>query len=260
MKILQLSKYYPPAPGGIESFVRDLSHAFVSEGHENIVLAHRYEKSEPDEINGPMGRVIHVPSYGELMYAPIAPAYPLHLRRLLREFKPDMLLVHMPNVSGFWPLFMTAPCPTIVYWHSDVIFPKEKWLHNLVYKGYAFFEKTLLKKATKVIATSTPYLADSEPLRPFHDKCQVIPLSIDLKRIPKITDLDLQQVKRKYLDSDNTPYIYTAGRFAHYKGFEYLVSAAAILRKVHPEIKFIIAGDGETRSEILDQIKRGCPR
>lgn len=254
MRILQVAKYYPPVPGGIETFVRDLSHTFVTEGHENLVIAHRHDATEPTELTGAMGRVIRVPSLGEVMYAPIAPRYPAELHKQLQIFKPDMVIVHMPNVSGFWPLFMAVHCPIVIYWHSDVIFPKEKWLHRAAYRGYSLFEKALLRKAKTIVATSKPYLEYSEPLRPFHDKCTVIPLGIAPDRIPKITDADVAEIKEKILGDTATPYVYAAGRFAHYKGFDILVRAAAQTRETHPTLKYIIAGDGETRPEILNLI------
>jgi rhamnosyl/mannosyltransferase len=255
MRILQLAKYYPPAPGGIETFVRDLSHALTAQGHDNLVLAHRFEKTEPESLEGPMGRVLRVPSLGELMYAPMAPGYPFRLHALLRDFKPDMLLVHMPNLSGFWPLLMPVKCPMVVYWHSDVVFPPEKRLHNLAYAGYSFFEQKLLKRAHKVIATSEPYLAFSRPLRLFKHKCTVIPLGIDPLRIPDIAARDELAVRARLLGDANVRYVYSAGRFAHYKGFDRLVRGAARTREEHPELKYVIAGDGETRSAVLRLIR-----
>ncbi len=255
MRILQLSKFYPPAPGGIESFVRDLSHALVAEGHENTVLAHTFQPSESLNISGDMGRVIRVPSYGQIMYAPLAPAYPFHLHRLLKDFKPDMLLVHMPNVSGFWPLFMSLPCPLTVFWHSDVIFPKSEKLLNTAYKGYGFFENRLLRKARRIIATSPPYLETSQSLTPFHDKCEVIPLGISPDRIPDVPKETVAAVKRAYFGNADAQYVFAAGRFAHYKGFDRLVKAAAVIRESDPDLMFIIAGEGETRPAIRNRIR-----
>lgn len=251
MRILQLSKYFPPAPGGIESFVGDISRALTAQGHDNLVLAHRFENGEPLDISGDMGRVIRVPSYGEMLYAPIAPGYPLHLRQCLRDFKPDMLLIHMPNVSGFWPLFLSPPCPLIVFWHADVIFPAEKRMHRLAYGGYSHFERALLKRAAKIIVTSPPYLEYSAPLQPFRSKCEVIPLAINTDRIPHITDDEVAEVKHRLLGDSDAHYVYSAGRFAHYKGFDRLMQAASQTRDTLPDLKYVIAGDGETRTEML---------
>ena len=256
MKVLQLSKYYPPAPGGIESFVGDLSHALTAQGHENVVLAHRHDKDEQEETTGPMGRVMRAPTLGEMMYAPIAPTYPYRLSRLLRSFKPDMVLAHMPNLSVFWALPMRLPCPLVVYWHSDVLFPEDKPLHRFAYQGYRIFEKLLLKKASRIIASSEPYLQYSKPLRPFHAKCEVIPLGIDTNRIPALSDHDVREAKRKFFKDADARYVYAAGRFAHYKGFDKLVEAAALVRATHPDLKFLIGGDGETRPAILEQIEK----
>jgi len=255
VKILQISKYYPPAPGGIETFVRDISHALTAEGHDNLILAHQYDSTDPSDASGPMGRIVRTKSYGEVMYAPLAPGFPLALHRLLGEFKPDLLLVHMPNVSGFWPLFMKLPCPMAIYWHSDVVFPNDKPLHNLAYKGYSQFERQLLRKADRIIATSEPYLSHSKPLKPFRGKCEVIPLGIDHDRIPAISAQDIARAKQSFLGNEKASFVYAAGRFSHYKGFDRLVKAAFKVSQTHPDLRFVIGGDGETRQDILRQIR-----
>lgn len=255
MRILQLTKYYPPAPGGIESFVRDLSHAFTDDGHENLVLGHRFEASEPTDMTGSMGRVVRVPSLGEIMYAPMAPAYPFHLHRHIQEFKPDLILVHMPNVSGFWPLFFALPCPLAIYWHSDVIFPRSKVAHNLAYRGYSIFEKRLLGRAERIFVSSPPYLEHSAPLRPYRDKCSVVPLGIDNGRIPAITADQVAATTERILGPGETRFVYAAGRFSHYKGFDRLVEAASKLKDVHPDVRFVIGGDGETRPDVARRIR-----
>ncbi len=251
MKILQIAKYYPPAPGGIESFVQDISHAIVAKGHDNCVLAHRLEAGEPQVMQGAFGRVVRVPSFGEILYAPIAPTYPFTLRTLLRSYKPDILLVHMPNVSGFWPLFFPIPCPIVVFWHADVVFSKERRLLNAAHKGYTLFEKWLLRKSKRIIATSQAYLDNSASLQPHKDTCTVIPLGIDPNRIPDLSDAEVQRAKQKYLGTAKARYVYAAGRFSHYKGFDILVEAVAALHKGHPGLKVVIGGDGETRPEII---------
>ncbi|MEF2231548.1 MAG: glycosyltransferase [Pseudodesulfovibrio sp.] len=256
MRILQLAKYYPPAPGGIETFVRDLSHGLVAQGHGNMVLAHRFHRTEPKELTGSMGRVVRVPSHGEVMYSPVAPTYLLHLRRALRTFRPDAVLVHMPNVSGFWPLLLRLPCPLIAYWHSDVIFPAQKRLHRAAYTAYALFERALLSRAAEIIATSPPYLEHSLPLRPFRDKCTVIPLAIDPGRMPACSAADVAAAKERFLGDADAEYIYAAGRFAHYKGFEHLIRAARLAKGRLPELRYVIAGEGETRRDILRLIER----
>ena len=185
------------------------------------------------------------------MYAPMAPTYPASLFRHIKAFKPELILVHMPNVSGFWSLFLPLPCPLAIYWHADVIFPRKKVAHNIAYKGYSIFERALLRKADSILVSSPPYLEHSLPLREFRTKCEVVPLGIDTDRIPQITENGIAEVKKKVMGDVNAQYVYAAGRFAHYKGFDRLIRAAAETRTSLPYLKYVIAGDGETRAKML---------
>ena len=255
MKVLQIAKYYPPAPGGIESYVQDISKAFIREGHSNLVLAHQFDKKEPLDLTNEAGRIVRVPCYGEILYAPVAPAYPLQLKRLLAEFKPDVVLLHMPNVSAFWPLFVNTRCKLAILWHADVVFPKDRIIHNLTYKAYSLLEKAVFKKANSVIATSLPYLAHSPTLQRFREKCFTIPLGIDFLRIPTISSEQVEHTLDKLVGRTEIRYVYAAGRFAHYKGFEVLVDAFHEIRNQLPGLHLIIAGDGEERPSILRRIR-----
>ncbi|WP_243543961.1 glycosyltransferase [Pseudodesulfovibrio tunisiensis] len=257
MRILQLAKYYPPVPGGIESVVRDLSLALQRAGHENLVLAHHADRarSEPSEMTGPEGRVVRVSSFGEIMYAPVSPGYPLHLRRLLWDFRPDAVLAHMPNVSAFWPLFVRLSCPLVAFWHADVLFPVDKPLHRLAYRVYAAFERALLARAASIVTTSEPYLDGSVPLHDFCAKCRIVPLGMDPGRIPDQTAAEVAEVRRRILGDADARYVYAAGRFSHYKGFDVLVRAAELARQQLPDLRFCIAGDGETRSEVVRLVR-----
>lgn len=68
-----------------------------------------------------------------------------------------------------------------------------------------------------------------------------------------LTTKEVDDVLLSLLGEPTPEYVYAAGRFSHYKGFDNLVSAAARLISKHPHLRFVIAGDGETRKDILRQ-------
>ena len=107
MKILHISKFYPPEPGGIENFVYDLANAQVRQGHDVTVLCHQADEAAPtltETIHG--ATIVRVKTLGQLAYAPVTPAFLLHLHRTIRRFQPDVIHAHLPNVSAFWLLFL----------------------------------------------------------------------------------------------------------------------------------------------------------
>ena len=118
--------------------------------------------------------------HGQFLYAPVSPAFPLLLSRLIREFKPDLLHLHMPNTSAFWALLSPAArrLPWLVHWHADVPLDVRRPAVRAMYALYRPFEQALLRRAKSIIATSAPYLDSSAALRPWIGKTQVVPLGL----------------------------------------------------------------------------------
>ena len=235
MKILHISKYYPPEPGGIENFVYDLANAQVKQGHDVSVLCHQtdFAKSTVFEtINGVT--VIRVRTFGQLAYAPITPEFVWHLGSVTNRFHPDIIHAHLPNISAFWLLFLKKACPLILHWHADVVASKIDRKMTSLYNFYKPWETFLLKKADSIICTSNTYLQHSKPLRKWNKKCHVIPLGLDPER------MDLINSSKEGDKQNSVLTVLSVGRFTYYKGFEYLVETAEKI----PETNFIIVGNG----------------
>ncbi len=172
-RALHIGKYYQPFTGGIENFMGSLLPALAPHGVTASAFAHQHEHFKPYEtkvVNGV--RVYLTPSYGRLLFAPLSPLFPIHLKRVVREFKPDVIHIHLPNLSAFW-LLANVVCrriPWVIHWHADVLTTRQPWYFGLVYRVfYRFFERRLLEHSRVIIATSPPYLDASVPLAPFRD-------------------------------------------------------------------------------------------
>jgi rhamnosyl/mannosyltransferase len=92
-----------------------------------------------------------------------------------------------------------------------------------------------MKVASRIIVTSERYLRSSEELRPFREKCCVIPLGINVDRRAMRTMEDVFELRR--LESE--PLILAVGRLVPYKGFDVLIRA---LR--HIDGKLLLIGEG----------------
>jgi len=241
LKILHISKFYPPEPGGIESFVCDLAEAQVRQGHEVCVLAHQPEFNRPTCWEGMKGVTVgRIRTFGQAAYAPLTPEFPLHLLSTIRTFRPDVIHAHLPNISALWLLFFKKSWPLVLHWHADVVASPIDRKMGALYNLYKPWEFLLQKKADRVIATSDAYLHASQPLSGFKEKIQVVPLGINPARLEgSLSD-------GKPLKPDSPFKVLSVGRFAYYKGFEYLIAAA---EKV-PNANFILVGDGPRYSQI----------
>jgi len=236
MRILHIGKYYDPFRGGIENFCLDLCRAQAAAGHQVAMLAHdealrgRTRREIRDGV-----RVVKAANLGTVAYAPMAPTFGLVLSRLLRSFAPDVIHLHMPNLSAAWLAVIRPRAPLVIHWHSDVV-PSEidakvKFFHRF----YKPIEGRALTLAKAVIATSRDYLDSSAPLSSFRNKCRVIPLGLDTCRLAAPGG-----PPRCLPNADGQPTLLAVGRFTYYKGFEHLIRAVAD----SPGMRLVLAGSG----------------
>jgi len=250
VKVLHIGKYFEPFKGGVETYLRDLMFGLTRQGVTCAALVHRHQRSIGtrrdvyDEGDGPV-TVWRIGTWFRLLFAPISPGFPLSLSRMLREWDPDILHLHLPNPSALWVLVLPAARrrPWVVHWHSDVVTDLLGPLMRMVYALYRPLERALLRRARLVVATSRSYLESSESLQLVPDSSRVIPLGLDPQRLASMASLAPG-------GEATTPAgelrVLAIGRLTYYKGFGYLVEAAARA----PGVSVHIVGQGECRSEL----------
>ncbi len=258
MRVLHIGKYFPPFAGGMENFLADLLDESSNQGVECAALVHDHSKgelAEQETVNGSL--VIRVRSYGQLLFAPISPAFPSQLRQLVKSFQPDLIDIHLPNTSAFFLILnaITRQIPWVIHWHSDVVFPDGKPVLKLAYWLYRPFEWYLLKRSKAIIATSPNYLKTSKTLKPYLQKSSVIPLTLNESRMPIITS-SLHEKARKLWNTggagENPLRVLCIGRLSHYKGHDVLIKSIAQISLDTANVSALIVGEGEQK-EVLEQ-------
>src|SRR6056297_1357577 len=254
MRVLHIGKFFAPFAGGIENFMLDLLRACNAEGVAQACLVHAApgQTHDPaDESFDFLDRFERVPTVAQISYAPVSPGFSRAMERMLEEFRPEVLHLHLPNTSAFWALKSRRArrIPWVVHWHSDVVGPGLDTKLKLLYPFYRPFERALLKRASVVIATSPPYLESSRALVPWRDKCRVIPLGLAPDRIKPAATVEAspgsEDLQVRW-HGDGKCRVLGVGRLSRYKGFGTLIRAAAATDAV----ELIIAGDGEQRSQL----------
>ncbi len=244
---MHISKFYYPEEGGIEYFVKDLAEALLYFGVKPFILAHQRQPGilpKKDIINDV--RVIRVPIVANISYAPVCPAFVYFFKRTLNEFKPDVLHIHLPNLSPLLLPSLSDKLPIIIHWHADVVASEYDRRLKFLYRFYRPLEKRLLQRATRIIVTSHAYLETSGPLRAFRSKCVTVPLGINPERLKPSIPGSVQAFDW------SQKIILSVGRLTYYKGYEYLIRAMKYVEGA----KLIIVGEGSKREGLNSLIKK----
>lgn len=256
VRVLHVGKYFPPDPGGMETYLRDLMVCSSDMGITSVALVHRSRlgfKSINERLKAGQATldITRVGTWFRVLFTPVSPAFPLALHRLIKQHRPGILHLHLPNPSAFWALLLPSAwrIPWVIHWQSDVLTPKSGWMLRLCYIAYKPFESALLKRARRIIATSTQYLTSSLTLAPFRDRCCVIPLGI-ADRFSDVREENRNTTSTEPLSdtATNAPLkILAIGRLAHYKGFDILIKAIAET----PNVELDIVGSGAQLGTLL---------
>lgn len=242
VRVLQLSKFYPPVMGGIESVAWELTEGLNRAGWPTDVLCSNQRWRATVDRAGTGYGIWRAGSFGRVMSTSVAPGMVALLHRLARHA--DILHLHMPDPMAAMALWLVRPrCKVVVHWHSDVI------RQRLAMGAYEPLQRWVLERADAVIATSQPYVEASKALCAIRSKVQVVPIGISDHR-PQACSVQAAKLKRQI---HGRRLVFALGRMTYYKGFDVLIEAA---RALPTDCVVLIGGEGELLGRYRDLVAR----
>lgn len=226
MKILQLSKFYPPAVGGIELVAENFSRAFIQLGHEVEVFS--FGKNE-QHYQGQWGeKVFEFQQRFSFMSAP----WPKNLFKILSAIHQenyDLIVVHLPNPIMHQLLLMgkNRHCKIFGVYHSDIV---GKGFIGLIYETYFKLTSKMYQKmifSSKALEESSSYLQSLKEKR----KC-ILPFPTAGKQVYK---------ERAKFNNQ----LITVGRMVSYKGLDFLIESIK-----DSKYQLHLVGDGPLREHL----------
>lgn len=263
MNILQTCIRFPPAPGGAETHVLEVSKLLKARNYDVTVFTSDLYKEvpftrktdwEPTVENIPVKRFKAYSMPGELHYIFIP-----SLAKAILKVKTDLIHAHsygyfQVNVSGLNKRLRDTPFvltphfhPPWSMWGGD----RRKQLRKIYDK---IFAPTVLNSVDRIIGVSHHEMELlQEIIKIDPDKIRYIPNGIDFSRFEPIPKPD--KFLNKYKIHDNI--VLYVGRLASNKGLEVLISAVPKVLSEHPKTKFVFVGEDEGMLELLtDQAKK----
>ncbi len=245
MRILHLSKFYPPDPGGLEHVVASVAEGAAAAGHEvRVVCAcgsrwkgHAAREPGMSVRNGVT--VIRLPTFGILWSQPVTPMYLSAAR-----WKSDVVYVHRPHPLADVAATLFGGDRALVFHHSDV---QRQRSARVLYQPLA---RRVAARARAVVVATASHLRHAGDLGSDGvEKARVIPYGVDTTRFtPAAAPVSRPEVYESFSDG---PVGFFVGRLVPYKGLDVLLRAV-----VGTDLRMVIAGDGPVRPTLEREIER----
>jgi len=257
LRICHLGKYYPPAPGGIETHVRTLATAQAALGADVRILCvnhtdtrgrdvtwSRYGATETVTETDHGVRVTRLGRSAHVAKLDVVPELRKHFRNFKRD-PVDVLHLHTPNPTMLLAVAALRPwAPLVITHHSDVV--KQRKL----YLAFAPFEQMVYERATRIISNSPNYIDGSDILQAHREKVQSLAMGLDLQEFQHPSAAALKhaaELRRRFAGG---PLWLSVGRCVYYKGYD---TALRALRSVPGNL--IIIGQGPYQVGLIEMAR-----
>jgi len=243
VRILHLSRFYPPDPGGLEQVVAQLAEGTVRAGHEVRVIAATgsgWARQRRRRITeSPHGGVVVVrlPTTRIVWSQPLARGYVAASRG-----PADVVHLHHPHPLADVAFLAGPRRPLVVTHHSDIR------RQVAVKPFYLPLLRAVLKRASAIVVATGAHIAISGELRGFEGKTRVIPFGVDVQRFAPKPDVARPAC---FPGDAATPVGLFVGRLLGYKGLHVLLDAVK-----GTDLHVVIVGGGPVRPELEQRIER----
>jgi len=240
MKIVHLGKYYPPAPGGIETHVRTLAKAQAELGADVRVFCMNHKPGPTIvEQDGPV-EVTRFGRAASAMKLDVCPELPAALRKV----EADVLHLQVPNPTMLLALLGVRRHPSLVVtYQSDVV---KQRLRGALFRP---IERVVYRRVKAILTSSPTYASGSSFLKRYADRMSVLPNGLDLAPYLEPSPehwAEAKAIRGRY----KGPIWLGCGRLVYYKGFHNAIRA---LTRV--EGTLLLVGGGPERSSLEQEAR-----
>ncbi len=239
LKVLQVNKVYYPFTGGVERVVQQIAEGLADRTDMKVLVCNENKEDITENINGV--EVHRSGSFYMFGSMPLSVKFIRDLKKMSKDC--DIIHFHMPfPVGDLAGLLSGYRGKIIVWWHSDVVRQKKMMLF------YKPVMKLFLRRADAIIVATQGHIDGSTYLKPYEDKCVIIPFGVD-PVIEKKADEWVESEKNMKFEQekkDKPVRFLFVGRLVYYKGCKVLLEAFRQVKNA----ELIMIGDGVMKVEL----------
>jgi glycosyltransferase involved in cell wall biosynthesis len=239
LKILHFYKTFAADQhGGVEHFIRHLTHATSSLGCENTILSLAREPSAPLVTKD--YRLFQVKESANLASTGMSVSAFSVFSSMASEA--DVIHYHFP-----WPFMdlvhvvSRVAKPSVVTYHSDIV--RQRFMLPIYWPLMNMF----LRSVNAIAGTSPNYLDSSRVLRKFRDKSLAIPIGLQESLYPAASASTTAELKTRFGDR----FFLFVGVLRYYKGLHFLLQALE-----GTDLPMVIVGAGPIENELREEAAR----
>lgn len=175
------------------------------------------------------------------------------IKRRLREFRPDVVHTHSAKGGLLGRAAATAlRIPAIVHTvHGAPFHPYQSWLARALFRQCEKFAAARCHALVSVADAMTDLMVQAG-VAP-HERFTTIYSGMDVTPFLE-ADQHRDRVRQELGLAPEHVVIGKIARLFHLKGHDYLIRAAAQVASVHPQVRFVLVGDGILRQQFERQI------
>lgn len=235
MKIAEISPYFYPHIGGVETHVHELARELALRKHEVHIYTSLFLKRLEKEEMFPYYKLHRVKPMISLFTTPVMPK----LKKELAKEDFDIIHAHSPPpLSEYFALQAAKEygTPFVLTYHCD---PEVSgYLGRVVVNLYqSTFGKKVVNQADAIIATTRSYQETSRML--WNKKGIIVPNAVNAERFTP--ENDGSQLKKK-LGLEGKFVVLFVGRLVPHKGIECLIYSS---KHVPEDIHYVLIGTGK---------------
>ncbi len=245
MRIVQVSPFFDPHAGGVESHVRTLARAFAHEGHDVTVVTSRYDRALPAVETRDGYRIVRAKTAGVAFKTPLD----YGTGRAVRGIEADVVHLHYPPpLTSFFAsrALQDRSVPVCLTYHCDLYLEGAGRVLTGLYQR-TFLPPTL-RSVRQVIVHTRSYGSTSAGLR-----------GLPLEIIPSVVDLDwfrpgiVADDLRRELRLEGKRVLVFTGRLVPHKGVDVILEA---LRELPADVVLVVIGAGPHMGHLVAEARR----